>query len=70
MKKLPIPLPYKTTLHTCFVTMPIEGGALHEPQKFIRKYMKDMLSHVEQSGEEVVFARAVLEITTKMRVRH
>ena len=70
MKKLPRPLPYKTTLHTCFVTRPIEGGALHHPQKFIRKYTEEMLSHFEHSGEEVVFARAVLEITTKLPVRH
>ena len=70
MKKLPKPLPYKSALHKCFVTMPIQDGALHEPQKFIRKYTEEMLSHFERSGEEVVFARAVLEITTKVLVRH
>lgn len=70
MKKLAKPLPFKTALHKCFVTMPIEDGVLHDPQEFIRKYTAEMLSHFERSGEEVVFARAVLEITTKLPARH
>ncbi|MEQ1672667.1 MAG: hypothetical protein ABL893_17585 [Hyphomicrobium sp.] len=70
MKKPAKPLPYKSVLYNCFVTMPIQDGALHEPQKFIRKYTEEMLSHFEHSGEEVVYARAVLEITTKLPSRH
>lgn len=66
MKKVAKRLPHKTAFHKCFVTMPIKNGALHEPQKFIRQYTEEMLLYFEHSGEEIVFARAVLEITTKL----
>ncbi len=70
MKKVPKRSPYRTALHKCFVTMPIEDGALVEPELFIREYTEEMLSHFEDADEEVIFARAVLEITTKLPGRH
>ena len=59
-------LPYKTGHHKCFVTMPIRDGVLHKPEAFIREYTQEMLSHFNTASEEVIFARAVLEITTKL----
>lgn len=58
--------PYKVAQHKCFVTMPIRNGALHKPEEFIREYTEEMLSHFEDSKAEVLYARAILEITTKV----
>lgn len=70
MKKSAKPLPYRTAIHKCIVTMPIDDGALVEPEVFIRQYTEEMLSHFANSDEEVLFAKAILEIVTKLPSRH
>jgi hypothetical protein len=70
MKKPEKRLPYRTAIHKCIVTMPIDDGALVEPEAFIREGTEYMLSLFEESGEKVLFAKAVLEIVTKVPDRH
>ncbi|MCU0954130.1 MAG: hypothetical protein MUC37_05845 [Hyphomicrobium sp.] len=48
------------------MTMPIDDGALVEPEAFIREGTEEMLSHFTDSDEKVLFAKATLEIVTKL----
>ncbi len=66
MKRPTKRLPYRTVIHKCIVTMPIDDGALVEPEAFIREGTEEMLSHFTDSDEKVLFAKATLEIVTKL----
>ena len=70
MKKAVKRLPYRTAIRQCIVTMPVVDGALVEPETFIQEYTEEMLSHFKNSDEEVLFAKAILEIVTKLPHRH
>lgn len=70
MKKPAKRLPYRTAIRRCIVSMPIDDGTLVEPEAFIRDGTEDMLTHFADADEEVLFAKATLEIVVKLPSRN
>lgn len=58
MKKPEKRLPYRTTIHKCVVTMPIDDGALVEPDAFIREGTEYMLSLPPAADQGLSLAHA------------
>lgn len=63
-------LPYRTAIRRCIVAMPVDDGALVAPEAFILEGTEDLLSQLAESDEKVLFAKATLEIVTKLPSRH